>query len=222
MNDIKRRARSASQKQQRHAKIIDAAEALLRQSGFDAMTMQAVARVAGLGKGTSYLYFASREALVLAVRDRLFDRWIENFAAKKLECDNHEKLYLDFVTCYTRDPLFIQLAGFSPELLERQLGITDFIKSKRAMARRIKRLAGIVCTRLTIDVEAGQRLVWRLLTVAGGAAQMTIQPSYDDGDLPTDVSALIGLADFQTVFMNAMMPPKSDSNLAGGLDNMAE
>ena len=76
------------------------------------------------------------------------------------------------------------------------------------MERRVKRLAGIVCARLTIDAAAGQRLVWRLLTVAAGAAQMTVQPPYDAGDLPADVQAFTGLADFQMVFMNAMMRAK--------------
>ncbi len=208
MLDIKQRARTDSQKQQRHAMIIDAAEALLRQSGFDAMTMQAVARTAGLAKGTSYLYFASRETLVLAVCDRLFDRWIDDFAATLPEWDNHEQLCRDFAACYARDPLFIQLAGFSTALLEPQLGVADFIAAKRAMARRVKRLAGIVCARLTIDAVAGQRLVWRLLTVAGGAAQMAAKSPHEAGDLPADVQAFADLADFQTVFMNAMMPAK--------------
>jgi len=102
----------------------------------------------------------------------------------------------------------MQLAGFSTALLEPQLGVADFITAKRAMERRVKRLAGIVCARLTIDAVAGQRLVWRLLTVAGGAAQMAAKSPYDAGDLPADVQAFADLADFQTVFMNAMMPAK--------------
>jgi AcrR family transcriptional regulator len=205
---IKKRARTGAQKLQRHAVIIDAAEALLRQSGFDAMTMQAVARTAGLAKGTSYLYFASREALVLAVCDRLFDRWIDDFAATLPEWANHEQLCWDFAVCYARDPLFIQLAVFSTALLEPQLGVADFIAAKRATVRRVKRLSGIVCDRLKIDAAAGQRLVWRLLTVAGGAAQMTGKPVYDASELPEDVQAFANLADFQTVFMNAMNPAK--------------
>ena len=91
IENIKQRARSDAQKQQRHAMIIDAAEALLRHSDFDAMTMQAVASKAGLAKGTSYLYFPSREALMLAVRDRLFDQWIDNFATALPEWNNYEQ-----------------------------------------------------------------------------------------------------------------------------------
>ena len=57
----KKRARSKAAKSERKDAIIAAAETLLRQLGYDAMTMQAVAMEAGLGKGTLYIYiFQSR------------------------------------------------------------------------------------------------------------------------------------------------------------------
>ena len=52
----KKRARSKAAKSERKDEIIAAAETLLRQLGYDAMTMQAVAMEAGLGKGTLALY----------------------------------------------------------------------------------------------------------------------------------------------------------------------
>jgi AcrR family transcriptional regulator len=54
---VKQRARSEMAKSEREDSILMAAEILLRQSGYDAMTMQAVATAAGLAKGTLYLYF---------------------------------------------------------------------------------------------------------------------------------------------------------------------
>ncbi len=78
----KKRARSKAAKSDRKDAIIAAAEALLRQLGYDAMTMQAVAMEAGLGKGTLYLYFSSREGLILEVYGRLFDTWIGHTAAQ--------------------------------------------------------------------------------------------------------------------------------------------
>ena len=78
------RARSETAKLEREDSILTATEILLRQSGYDSMTMQAVATAAGLAKGTLYLYFTSRESLVLAVYCRLFDRWIDRFAVSVL------------------------------------------------------------------------------------------------------------------------------------------
>ena len=79
------RARSETAKLEREDSILTATEVLLRQAGYDATTMQAVATAAGLAKGTLYLYFTSRESLILAIYGRLFDRWIDRFASRQPE-----------------------------------------------------------------------------------------------------------------------------------------
>ena len=200
------RARSETAKLAREDSILTAAEILLRQSGYDAMTMQAVATAAGLAKGTLYLYFTSRESLVLAVHGRLFDRWIDRFAVYQPEFTGFDGFCRDFARHYADDPLFLQLAGFATALLEPQLDREAYIKSKRGMARRVKRLAGLVCQQFSIAPTAAQKLIWGFLTIAGGTAQMTVRPTVSEADLPDDVIAFTGLANFETVFVNAAAP----------------
>jgi AcrR family transcriptional regulator len=200
------RARSETDKSEREGSILTAAEILLRQSDYGSMTMQKVATAAGLAKGTLYLYFTSRESLVLAVYDRLFDRWIDQFAVHKPELIGFDRFCDDFARHYADDPLFLQLAGFANALLEPQLDREAYIKSKRGMARRVKRLAGFVCQQFFIEPVAAQRLIWGFLTIAGGAAQMTAGRSVTKIDLPDDVIAFTGLANFETVFLNAAAP----------------
>jgi len=62
------RARSETAKLAREDSILTAAEILLRQSGYDAMTMQAVATAAGLAKGTLYSIYISPAASHLFLR----------------------------------------------------------------------------------------------------------------------------------------------------------
>ncbi|MDA7561746.1 TetR/AcrR family transcriptional regulator [Alphaproteobacteria bacterium] len=200
------RARSETAKLAREDSILTAAEILLRESGYDAMTMQAVATAAGLAKGTLYLYFTSRESLVLAVHDRLFDRWIDRFAVYQPELTGFDGFCHDFARHYADDPLFLQLAGFANALLEPQLAREAYIKRKRGMARRVKRLAGLACQQFSIAPTAAQRLIWGFLTIAGGTAQMTVRPTVSEADLPDDVIAFTGLANFETVFVNAAAP----------------
>ena len=200
------RARSETAKSEREDSIITVTEILLRQSGYDSMTMQAVATAAGLAKGTLYLYFTSRESLVLAVYGRLFDRWIDRFAVHQPELAGFDKFCRDFARHYANDPLFLQLAGFANARLEPQLDREAYIKSKRGMARRVKRLAGLVCQQFFIEPAAAQKLIWGLLTIAGGTAQMTACRFVTKADLPDDVIAFIGLANFETVFLNAATP----------------
>ena len=200
------RARSETAKIEREDSILAATEILLRQSGYEAMTMQAVATAAGLAKGTLYLYFTSRESLVIAVYGRLFDRWIDRFAVHQPELAGFERFCRDFARHYADDTLFLQLAGFASALLEPQLDREAYIKSKRGMARRVKRLAGFVCQQFFIEPAAAQKLIWGLLTIAAGAAQMTARRSITKADLPDDVIAFVNLANFEIVFLNAATP----------------
>ena len=200
------RARTETAKSEREDSILAATEILLRQSGYESMTMQAVATAAGLAKGTLYLYFTSRESLVLAVHDRLFDRWIDRFAVHQPELAGFDGFCRDFARHYAHDPLFLQLAGFANALLEPQLDREAYIKSKRGMERRVKRLAGLVCQQFFIKPAAAQKLIWGFLTIAGGTAQMTAHLSITKADLPDDVIAFLGLANFETVFLNAAIP----------------
>ena len=54
--------------------ILDAAEHLLARYGYRKMTMEDLAREAGIGKGTTYLHFPSKREVVLCSIDRIVDR----------------------------------------------------------------------------------------------------------------------------------------------------
>lgn len=55
-------------------RLLDAADALLASRGFRHMTVAAVAARAGVGKGSVYLHFESKEALALGCLDRMAGR----------------------------------------------------------------------------------------------------------------------------------------------------
>ena len=202
----RKRARSTAAKSERKDAIIAAAETLLRQSGYDAITMQAVAMEAGLAKGTLYLYFASREILILDVYGRLFDRWIERFASHGSEVAEFQEFCRDFYHYYSYDRLFLQLTGAAIPLMELQVDRETFIKGKRAMASRVKKLAGIAYQRLGMNPILAQKFIWGLLTVASGATQMSTRPLHANGDFPEDVRVFIDSTSFRTVFLNAALP----------------
>src|SRR3954471_24443608 len=66
-----RRARAPEHKSQRRAAIVRAAEGLLaRREPSDSCSVELLARKAGLAKGTVYLYFRSREEVLLAVHEK--------------------------------------------------------------------------------------------------------------------------------------------------------
>jgi AcrR family transcriptional regulator len=54
--------------------ILDATDALLARFGYRKMTVEDIAREVGMGKGTVYLHFSSKEEIVLSHIDRIVDR----------------------------------------------------------------------------------------------------------------------------------------------------
>jgi len=63
-------ARRAALAAERRGQILDAALRLWTAHGFDATTVDALAREAGVAKGTVYLYFATKEDLLAAAVER--------------------------------------------------------------------------------------------------------------------------------------------------------
>jgi AcrR family transcriptional regulator len=70
-------AAATSKSQQTRAAIVAAATRLLPSGGYDATTMRAVAKEAGVSVGNAYYYFGSKEHLVLAFYDEIFAAHLE-------------------------------------------------------------------------------------------------------------------------------------------------
>lgn len=60
--------------------LLDAAEDVFAEKGFTAATLDDIAHVAGYTKGAIYKHFATKEDLFLAVSDRYWRRYFDNFA----------------------------------------------------------------------------------------------------------------------------------------------
>jgi AcrR family transcriptional regulator len=110
---IRQRAIQAEDKQERQQAILDAAERLLLREPERVANVAEVADEAGLAKGTVYLYFPSKEELLLA----LHERNIDGFFAPLIErLESPEPLGPDDMFELTRDrivapPLFLPLAS---------------------------------------------------------------------------------------------------------------
>ncbi len=58
--------------EERKTQIMNAAEQVFTKKGLDDARMDDIAKETGLSKGTLYLYFKSKESLIIAILDRIF------------------------------------------------------------------------------------------------------------------------------------------------------
>jgi AcrR family transcriptional regulator len=75
------RARSVERKEERRNTILDVARELAETTAYADITMDAVARGAGLGKSTLYGYFETKEELFIALVDMEFAKWFADVSA---------------------------------------------------------------------------------------------------------------------------------------------
>lgn len=74
-----RRARTEAAKETRQTTILKAAKELVNRDGFQALTMDKVAKKCKLAKATMYIYFQRREDLLLAILREDFQMWFQKF-----------------------------------------------------------------------------------------------------------------------------------------------
>ena len=115
--------------------ILDAADRLLARYGYRKMTVEDIAREAGIGKGTVYLHFPSKEEVVLSRVDRMVERLKERlWAVARSDADAAIRLRLmlltrvlyrfDSVQHYSQS-LNDLLASLRPNLLARRVRYFD-------------------------------------------------------------------------------------------------
>lgn len=94
--------------EERTHQILNAAEDVFTQKGFDDARMDDIARETGLSKGTLYLYFKSKDDLIIAILDRIFQREfkaIENLELARLSATD---TVLEFVDLAIKDMKIMQ------------------------------------------------------------------------------------------------------------------
>lgn len=94
--------RRGEEKERRRAEILDAAQALYLEKGWDALTVDQVARSARLSRALVYVYFRDKEELLFAIGERamhlLRDRFIEAAARHRLGLDQIEAIGRAYMT----------------------------------------------------------------------------------------------------------------------------
>lgn len=117
-----RRARAPEDKSERRAVILRAAEALLHRDPSATFSVGEIARRAGLAKGTVYLYFGSREEMLLAVHDaqmgELFDALERALSRPKVGADAAARAVIGFLRHH---PEFFRLSTSCHGALEDSL-----------------------------------------------------------------------------------------------------
>jgi len=166
------RARSREAKSERRTQILDAALRVMSPEDPGAITMDAVAREARLAKGTLYLYFRTKEELLVGLLERGFEEWFDGIDAALavgqgwMPASSVADL---FTRSYVDRPLLRRLLARLGPVLEYNLDDERALRFKWRVAGRLTG-TGALLERRTVFLRPGDgtRLLLYLHALATG------------------------------------------------------
>jgi len=133
-----KRAIAPEAKLERREGILAAAAALLHKDPRAGFSMEALAARAGLAKGTLYLYFSTREEVLLAVHEKhvheLFDAFESALDAPDVDAS---KVLAAGIRYYRDRPDSYSLAGNCHNLIDSTVSVEAVVAFKQRLAQRI-------------------------------------------------------------------------------------
>lgn len=168
-----RRATDAALKDQRRASLLAAALHLLERKPYAAITMSEIARVAGVAKGTTYLYFPTREALFLRVLGDHYIAWFNALDEWLAGADADARGWAEWVAGDLAErPLFLRLVAILHSVLEDKVPVTEVLAFKQPLAARVEHSGRALEHALALPSGSGRQVLLWLQAVVPGLAQM--------------------------------------------------
>lgn len=172
------RAIASEDKEERRQHILDAVEALYLKHPDRMPSVEEVARRAGLAKGTVYLYFPSKEEMLLALHERqgqvFFAVLLEKISAK-------EPVDFDTVFALTRDhmirvPGYIALTSRCFGMMEREIALEPAVAFKARVAELLQKAGAQLERHFRLGRGEGLRLLMHSYALIVGFWQL-VQPN---------------------------------------------
>lgn len=157
-----KRANTERERAARGQRILDATAALLARWSLDDVNVDRIAALAGIAKGTVYLYFRTKEELLLEVFDRYHALWLDTLEAKLREDltplgpDEAARLT---VSTLLENPLLVRLYGRIGAVINGNVSPEAEHRFRRRQTTRIAATALALESRLP-GVTSSRAAMW--------------------------------------------------------------
>jgi AcrR family transcriptional regulator len=195
-----KRALTPEQKSDRRDTLLVTAKTLFMDAGFEGFSMGLLSKRAGVAKGTLYLYFGTKEEVLLSLYSLEFERFCSELTAGISSVMTDAEFISRIYETSVSDPLFLALHARLGTVIEQNISIDALIISKRAMAKQFHAMVNQLSGPLNLNSEQ------TLFALSGISALLT--GSYDgpsgqaiEGEsIPEDVASFMGHFDMKTRF----------------------
>lgn len=181
MNDLERATRKAQEFRQREREILDTALELFLEHGEDKVTVEMIADAVGIGKGTIYKHFETKNEIYLLLMIH-YEEELANLFAKISEWEDQAQLASEYFRFRISDPKRYQLFDRLEHKVIQDQAVPELVNQLHTIrASNLNTLTNIVESRIAAgaleDVPASYHIAsaWAL---AHGAVALMESPFY--------------------------------------------
>ncbi|WP_375210236.1 TetR/AcrR family transcriptional regulator [Hyphomonas jannaschiana] len=197
-----RRARSESEKEARRNEILDAAEALLLESGNERFAIAALADNVGVSKSTIFLYFANKEELLLALYERAFIRTFTQLG-ERLEPGMSGRAFCEaFIDSLVDHPAMLILRAYLAQTIERNVALESLVSTKTRLFEHGSAISEKLERVMELEPGWGMRMLMALVNLTSGAVQADSLPYIDADMLPEELADFMHTASFRNIVLS--------------------
>ena len=195
-----KRARTPEQKNDRRDTILATAKTLFMEAGYEGFSMGLLSKRAGVAKGTLYLYFGTKEEVLLSLYTLEFERFCRELTAGVTSQTTDAAFVSHLYETSISDPIFLALHARLGTVIDQNISLDALITSKRAMADHFHAMVEQLSGPLALEQEQ------TLAALSGISALLT--GSYDGASdsviktetLPQDVATFMGYFNMKARF----------------------
>jgi AcrR family transcriptional regulator len=170
---------------------LNAAAAHFADVGFESFSMAELGRITGVAKGTLYLYFETREEVLLALYLEKLAAWEKRLTAMVDRDASDEAFVAIFYEVAYADSALLALMSRLDSVIEHNVPTSTLIEAKRSMATILNRSAQALAPRLKLSKAQSFDVLSSLGSLLIGTAQIDLGPQIDKSALPDDVTAFM-------------------------------
>lgn len=170
-----RKAKTEQERAKRRQTLIAAARGLLTQRPLQEITIAQVASAAGVAKGTTYLYFRTREELFSQLLTQEMNAWREHLmqALEQICQPNIEKLSRLLADSLLQRPILVELMRWSHAILEQNLSKDAAVRFRlhasqlyQELGQRVEKVLGILEGQGALFLRRAHAVIVGLLQMA--------------------------------------------------------
>lgn len=195
------RARTDREKEARRIGILDTAEDLLIKSGNERFAISELASRVGVSKSTVFLYFATKEELLLVMYERAFVRAFTELG-DRLEPGMSGRAFCEvFIDCMIENPAMLMLRAQMARTIERNVPLETMVSCKKQILDCGMAVSAKLDEVMELEPGTGFRMLMTLLNLTAGAAQVDSLPYVNENQVPEEIAEFLHMISIRNIVL---------------------